>query len=256
MNSFSWLTFLLVFVRITAFMVTAPVFSGRQIPAPYKIGFSALLSILCAAVLNEPLHSLPEWSIVLLILKEFMIGIALGMTANIMLYSVQIAGSLLDLQIGFSMANLFDPNIGMNTQLTGRLKNILAILFFFSTNAHHLLIQAILGSFDWISLQAFVPALTDGRMSSFILECFKDMFMLGFMMAAPIIGTLFIVDFAIGIISRTVPQMNILAIAPPVKILVHFLIYFMILPSFFYLLNILFENMFDSMYSILKIMGA
>jgi flagellar biosynthetic protein FliR len=193
---------------------------------------------------------------VLLILKEFMVGIVLGMVANILFYAVQLAGALLDLQIGFSMASLFDPTFGTSSQLTGRFKNILAILVLLATNGHHLLIQGILASFDWISLPAFVPALMDGRMSTFLLECVQQMFMIGFMMAAPLIGTLFIVDVALGIIARTVPQMNVFAIFPPVKILIHFLMYIFILPGFFYLLKVLFETMFGSMNSILKIMGA
>jgi flagellar biosynthetic protein FliR len=82
------------------------------------------------------------------------------------------------------------------------------------------------------------------------------MFLIGFMMAAPLIGTLFIVDVALGIIARTVPQMNVFAIFPPVKILIHFSMYIFILPGFFYLLKLLFETMFGSMNSILKIMGA
>jgi flagellar biosynthesis protein FliR len=256
MDTFSSWTFLLILVRITAFMVTAPIFSGRQIPVQYKIAFSVMLSALCVGVIKEPIHSLSLWTATLLILKESMVGIILGMVASILLYSVQLAGSLMDLQIGFSMANLFDPTFGMNTQLTGRMKNILAILVLFSIDGHHLLIQGILASFDWISLQSSVPAWMDGRISTFLLMCVKQMFMIGFMMAAPIVGTLFVVDVAIGIIARTVPQMNIFAVAPPLKILIHFLIYIFILPSFFYLLKILFENMFESMYSIMKIMGG
>lgn len=255
-NSISWMTFLLIFVRITTFMVSAPLFSGRQVPVSYKIGFSVMLSVLCIGMVKEPLHVLSLGSMILLILKEFLVGITLGMVAAVMLNSVQLAGSLIDIQIGFSMASLFDPTFGMNTQLTGRFKNIIAILVLLSTNAHHLLIQGILASFDWVSLQDSVPAWMDGRLSSFLLECVGQMFMIGFMMAAPIIGTLFVVDVGIGIIARTVPQMNIFAVAPPIKILLHFLIYIFILPSFFYLLNTLFENMFGSMASILKIMGA
>jgi flagellar biosynthetic protein FliR len=256
MEAFNWWTSLLIFVRITTFMVTAPVISGRQIPAPYKIGLSVMLTVLCVAVVKDPVHSISNGTLVLLILKEFFVGLVLGMVANVMLYSVQFAGTLIDLQTGFSMANLFDPTFETNVQLTGQLKNILAILFFFSTDAHHLLIQGILASFDWVSVNASVPAWMDGRISTFFLVCIKQMFMVGFMMAAPIIGTLFIVDVSIGIIARTVPQMNIFAVAPPLKIMLYFLLYIFVLPAFFYLLKILFENMFDSMDSILKIMGA
>ncbi|MED3563671.1 flagellar biosynthetic protein FliR [Bacillus xiapuensis] len=251
-----WWTFLLVFVRITTFMVTAPIFSGRQTPALYKIGFSGVLSILCVGMIKDPIHSPELGTLILLILKEFIVGIVLGMTANILLYSVQLAGSLIDLQIGFSMANLFDPTFETNTQLTGRMQNLIAVLVLLSTNGHLLLIKGILTSFDWIGIQASVPAGVDGRLSAFLLQCVVQMFMIGFMMAAPIIGTLFIVDIGLGIIARTVPQMNFFAVAPPIKMMIHFLIYIFILPSFFYLLRVLFETMFQSMDSILKIMGG
>ncbi|MEH7356582.1 flagellar biosynthetic protein FliR [Neobacillus drentensis] len=252
----SLLNFLLVFVRISSFMVTVPIFSGRQVPNIYKIGLSMVLSVLCVGVINEPIHSFPLGEMVLLILKEFMVGIVLGMVANILFYAVQLAGALLDLLIGFSMASLFDPTFGTNSQITGRFKNILAILVLLATNGHQLLIQGILASFDWISLQTFVPAWMDGRISTFLMDCVQQMFMIGFLMAAPLIGTLFIVDVALGIIARTVPQMNVFVVFPPVKILIHFFMYIFVLPGFFYLLKVLFETMFGSMNSILKIMGA
>ncbi|MDQ1146272.1 flagellar biosynthetic protein FliR [Bacillus sp. SORGH_AS 510] len=249
-------TFLLVFVRITTFMVTAPLFSGRQVPTQYKIGFSVFLSILCVGLVKEPVDSLPESTIVLLILKEFLVGIILGLVGNILLYAVQMAGSIMDVLIGFSMASLFDPTFGTSAQLTGRMQNAIALLVLLATNGHHLLIKGILSSFDWISLQTTIPAFTDGKIATFLLECLQQMFLIGFMMAAPIIGTLFVVDVALGIIARTVPQMNLFAVFPPMKILIHFLIYIFVLPSFFYLLKVLFENMFGSMYSIMKLMGV
>lgn len=249
-------TFLLVLVRISSFMITAPIFSGRQIPTPYKIGFSVLLSILCVGLIKDPIETNPEWALVMLIFKEVLVGIALGLATSILLYSVQVAGTLIDFQIGFFMGNMFDPTFGTNTMLTGHFKNILAILVLLSTNGHHLLIQGVLASFEWISIQAAVPVWMDGRLSTFLLGCIAQMFMIGFMMALPIIGTLFVVDVGLGIVAKTVPQMNLIAIFPPLKILIHFFIYIFVLPSFFYLLKILFEMMFESMFSIMKIMGA
>ncbi|WHZ05422.1 flagellar biosynthetic protein FliR [Neobacillus sp. YX16] len=256
MDETAWWTFLLIFVRITTFMITAPVFSGRQIPVIYKIGFSIVLSFLCVGVVKEPIDTVTQGLLLLLILKEFFVGIVLGLAANILMYSVQLAGSLLDYQIGFFMANLYDPTFGTNTQLTGQFQNILAILVLLATNGHHLIIQGILASFDWVSLQALVPAWIDGRISTFFLDSLVKMFLIGFMMALPIVGTLFVVDVGLGIMAKTVPQMNIFVIFPPIKILIHFMIYIVILPSFFYLLKVLFENMYEAMYSILKIMGA
>lgn len=237
-------------------MLTAPVFSGRQIPSTYKIGFSFMLSTLSVGLIEDPIESFPEWALVMLILKEVLVGIGLGLITTIFLYAVQVAGTLIDFQIGFFMGNMFDPTFGTNTMLSGQFKNILAILVLLSTNGHHLLIQGLLVSFDWVSLQSTVPAWMDGRLSTFFLGGIIQMFLIGFMMALPIIGTLFVVDVGLGIVAKTVPQMNLISIFPPVKILVHFAIYGLILPSFFYLLSVLFEMMFESMFAIMKIMGA
>ncbi|MHC0038146.1 flagellar biosynthetic protein FliR [Pseudoneobacillus sp. C159] len=256
METFSWWSFLLVFVRITTFMVVVPVFSGRQVPNIYKIGLSLVLTGLCIGVINDPIEEPPFETLILLILKEFMIGIFLGLVPKILFYAVQIAGSMLDIPIGFSMASLFDPSSGVNVQLTGHFKNIFAILVLLATNGHHLLIQGILASFDWVSLETLVPSFLDGSLSTILIDNVQKMFLIGFMMAAPILGTMFVLDIALGLMAKTVPQMNIFVVFPPIKILLHFSIYIVVLPSFFYLLKVLFETMFESMYAILQVMGG
>lgn len=248
--------FLLILVRISAFMVTAPVFSGRQIPAALKIGISVLFSFLLMSVTDVPVEPLTLGMFVMLLLKEALVGIALGLITSIFLYAVQVAGTVIDFQIGLFMGNMFDPTFGTNTMLTGQFKNICAILVLLATNGHHLLIQGLFVSFDWVPLLEAVPAWMDGRLSTFLLGSVAQMFMIGFMIALPISGTMFVVDIGLGIVAKTVPQMNLIAIFPPVKILIHFLIYIFVLPSFFYLLKVLFEIMFESMYSAIKIMGA
>lgn len=256
MEDFSWWSFLLIFVRITSFMVIVPLFSGQQVPNTYKIGISFVLTVLCFGVINDPIENPSMAILISLIIKEFFIGIFLGFIPKILLYAVQIAGSMLDIPIGFSMATLFDPSSGINVQLSGHFKNILAMLLLLATDGHHLLIQGILVSFDWVSLGTFVPSFTDGSLSTLLIENVKQMFIIGFMIAAPIIGIMFLMDIALGIMAKTVPQMNIFAVFPPIKLLLHFSVYMILLPSFFYLLKVLFETMFESMYAILKILGG
>jgi flagellar biosynthesis protein FliR len=252
----AWWNFLLVFVRITTFLVTAPLFSGRQIPSIYKVGFGFALSVLCVGMVSQPIKDPALGTYVLLILKECFVGIVFGLVATILFYAVQLAGSLIDTQIGFSMVTMFDPNFGVPVTLIGQFQNLLAILIMLVTDGHHLLIQGILASFDWISLSNWVPAITDGRVSTFLLEGLQKLFMIGFMMAAPMIGTLFLVDVAMGIVARTVPQMNIFTVGLPIKISIGLLVYILILPSFFYLTIKLFQTIFASLQEILKIMGA
>ena len=82
------------------------------------------------------------------------------------------------------------------------------------------------------------------------------MFMIGFMMALPVSGTLFVVDIGLGIVAKTVPQMNFIAIFPPIKILIHFSTYILILPSFFYLLKFCLKSCLNQCFHMMKIMGA
>lgn len=252
----TWWNLLLVFVRITTFLLVAPLFSGRQIPALYKVGLGFVLSILCVGMVSKPIKDPALGSYILLILKECLVGIGIGLAAMIIFYAVQLAGALIDLQIGFSMATMLDPSFGVPSSPIGQLQNLLAILVLLATNGHHLLIQGILASFDWISLLNWVPAFTDGRLSTFILMCLQKLFLIGFMIAAPMVGTLFLTDVALGIVAKTVPQMSIFTVGLPLKILGGFLIYILIMPSFFYLLIELFQTMFASIQGILKVMGA
>ncbi|WP_257984489.1 flagellar biosynthetic protein FliR [Neobacillus cucumis] len=248
---------LLVLVRISCFFITVPVFMSRSIPATFKIGLSFFLAMIVTISTAGP-HEIPAFSAeyVLLIMKEAIVGLGLGFIASILFYSIQLAGTLIDLQSGFAMGAMYDPQSGTNANLTGRLKNVLATLFLLSVDGHHLLIQGILESYQWIPVDAFVPALMDGRISTLILETFKNSLIIAFLLAAPVVFTLFIVDLVLGIIGKTSPQINLMVLGFSLKIGVYYLVLFMALPGFFLLLQRIFTEMFDSLSEMMRIMGA
>jgi flagellar biosynthesis protein FliR len=248
--------FLLIFVRLTSFFVSAPLWMDRQLPGPYKWGFAFFTSILVFGVMNHGQVLELDGLFTLLVLKETMIGLCLGFCAAILLYAVQLAGSFIDLQSGFAMATMFNAQTGTQEHITGRLLYIIAMVFFLSVNGHHILIQGILASFEWLPVDSWLPSASSQNLLMLGLELVRNMFWLAFLIAAPIAGALFLVDVALGILSKTAPQMNLFVVGIPVKMLVHYVVLYAFLPSFFYVLGKLVNMMVDSMEQLLKIIGS
>lgn len=248
--------FLLIFVRVSCFFITVPIFMTRSIPAVYKIGLSFFLAVLAAIPYSGAMIQVFSSDYIFLVIKEALVGLALGFAGSILFYAIQVAGAFIDLQAGFAMGAVFDPQSGTNMNLTGRLKNIIATLLFLSLDGHHLLIQGVMESYQWIGVEAFVPAFTDGRISTFLFDTFKNSFVIAFIMAAPIMFTLFLVDLVLGIIGKTSPQINLLVVGFPLKMGIHFIMFFLVLPSFFLVLHSLYSDMFEAMSNMIRIMGA
>lgn len=248
--------FMLVLCRITAFFVVAPIFSARNVPMQFKIGFSALLAfIISSAVGGIPVDM--DGTYLISIAKETLIGLLLGFVAYLFFTVVQIAGSFADMQIGFSMANVINPLTGAQSPLLGNLKFALATLMFLSMNGHHLLIQAILESYRWVPLSNDVFAqLYHGEVTEFLLKSLSKAFTIAFQMAAPLVAALFLTDVGLGILARTAPQFNIFVVGMPLKILVGLLVLLMLIPGFVTVFGSLFGNMMDAVSKMTQLLAG
>lgn len=247
--------FLLIFCRITAFFVVAPVFSTRGVPAQFKVGIAFFVSLLIFLSMGE-VTAIP-WNpaYILTILRELLIGLLLGFTAYMFFTIVQVAGSFIDMQIGFGIANVIDPMTGAQSPILGNFKFMVAMLLFLSLNGHHYLLMAIMKSYEWVPLSNELFAhIYGGKVSEFMLSTFTTMFSLAFQMAAPLVVALFLVDVALGILARTAPQFNIFVIGLPLKIIVGFLILIVLVPGFLYLFKEMFELMFHSLNELLRLL--
>src|SRR5690625_2331444 len=146
--------FLLIFVRITAFFVTVPLFSYRTIPNTFKIGMSFFLALIIFPIINTDQIVLDNYP--LLLMKEAVIGLLIGLIAYIILSAVQIAGGFVDFQMGFAIANVVDPQTGAQSPILGQYFYIIALLFLLSVNGHYLVIDGIYNSFDFIAVDQFI----------------------------------------------------------------------------------------------------
>lgn len=246
--------FLLIFVRVTAFFVSLPLFSYKTIPVQFKIGFSFFLAMIMVYTVDSPVIPI-DGMFILLLVKEAVVGLFIGLLAYIILSAIQIAGGLIDFQMGFAIANVIDPQTGAQSPLTGQYFYIIALLFLLSVNGHHLLIDGIFYSYDAIPIDTLVP-FQNSTFADFIIKTFNHMFLIAFQMAIPIVGCLFLVDVALGIVARTVPQLNVFVVGLPLKILVSFILILFFLSLYIVLVKNLFETMFDAMHSLMRIMGG
>ncbi|MDO7905818.1 flagellar biosynthetic protein FliR [Paenibacillus sp. JX-17] len=248
--------FLLIFCRITSFFVVAPIFSTRGVPNIFKVGISAMLSIMITLIYGINQKVPTDVSYVLLVAREVLIGLLLGFVAYLIFTAIQTAGALIDFQVGFAMATVYDPMTGASVPVTGNFKFAIAILLFLTMNGHHYLLDAIVYSYDWVPLQNdFFTKLYGGSISSFLIRTFADSFMLAFQMSAPIVVAMFLTDVGLGFLAKTAPQFNIFVIGVPLKIIVGLAMLMLLFPSFAYIFERLFAIMFQSMQDLLGIIG-
>lgn len=248
---------LLLFCRITAFMLAAPVFSTRGIPSTWKIGLSAMIAFLAFASigLREPTDI--DGLFVLSIVREVLVGVLLGFTAYLFFTAVQIAGSFIDIQMGLGIANVIDPMTGAQSPLIGNFKFILAMLLFLAFNGHHYLIDGFMKSYAWIPLGGELFArIRDGVVHEFLLRSFANVFALALQMSAPLVVALFLTDIGLGILSKVAPQFNIFVVGVPIKILVGFLLLVLVIPGFLFLFQDLFRSLFQALDQLVRIIGT
>lgn len=248
--------FLLVFVRLTAFFVSAPFFSIRGVPSQFKIGFSFFLTFISFSYVPVIAHIPMDFMFVMLVVKEALVGLILGFICELMFVAVQVAGGLIDMQMGFAMANVIDPRTGVYVPITGNFKNILAILYFLSINGHHLLIRGILTSYEAIPVDKTWIPLGNEQVLLFFVKVFSDMFASALLIAAPIVVALFLVDLSLGIIAKSVPQFNIFVVGLPIKMIAGFLLLIVVMPAFLIILSNLFGKMFNAMAEMMKLLGG
>ncbi|TWT28437.1 flagellar biosynthetic protein FliR [Planomicrobium sp. CPCC 101110] len=247
---------LLIFVRFTSFFIMAPIFSIKGVPSQFKIGLGVFIAFIAFTTISaeEPI-SLDTFYI-LLILKELAIGLSLGFTAALVLYTIQIAGAFIDFQMGFSIASVMDPQTGSQVPIIGHFKYMLATLFLLTVNGHHLMLDGIMHSIQVFPVETIAFAVGIEDVAQFIMQLFIEMFLIALQIALPIVGALFLVDIALGILAKTVPQLNIFAVGLPLKIFVGFILLLVSMPIFFFLVQVLFERLIESMAELISLLGG
>jgi flagellar biosynthetic protein FliR len=184
-------------------------------------------------------------------LGEILIGIIIGFTARLIFAAVQLAGQLVGFQMGFGIVNVMDPQTSTQVAIIAQFQNIITLLVFLALDAHYWFILSIAKSFELIPPLGF--CFTDSLMEAIVrLSC--DMFVVAAKLASPIIAALLFTSVALGLIARTVPQMNIFIVGFPLKIAIGLLGVGFSLPLLSYMLRNIFREMGEDIMVLMKLM--
>ncbi len=230
----------LVLARMSAFVFLVPFFSIKGTPALVKIGFSVALSALILPGLGNV--TVPEDLLhyAFLVIKEVMVGLVLGFVSMLVFNAVRMAGEIIDVQMGFSMATVFDPQNQSRVTLTGQFLYLVQILLFLAVDGHHSLLMAISYSYTLIPVMTGELKIT---LATAIFKLFIQVFSLAVRIAVPFMVVFLICDISMGIIARTVPQLNIFVLSFPVKIGIGLFTLATVIPSLTVLINNIFTQM-------------
>lgn len=221
--------FLLVLVRMGALFVTAPVLGGPYAPTTAK----ALLTVAVTLVVMPSVahHAAPpplDLSYLVLIARELMVGLTFGFVVNLAFHGVRAGGELINRHAGFSAAENFDPETDFGAGPMGDLMHMLVVLLFLATDLHLHLIASMARSFELIPLGGWT--LTPG-FARILDQGVLQMWTIAIALSFPVLTAVMLITVAEGVITRAVPQINVLHISFAIKILVSVLVLWATMPA-------------------------
>lgn len=222
---------ILITIRMFCFFLVVPVFFPNGTPSTVKTGLTLVMAyVLLPGIDYSGIHTINNnMSFIINCMNEAVAGLTLGFITNLCFMSVRVAGNLMDFQIGFSMMTMFDPNSNSNTTLMERLLYWFSIVVFFIVDGHHMLIKSLMESFNVIKLGNFFLSQDSINV---IIRVFIEYFGIALKIAIPIVLIIFITDLTLGLIGRTVPQLNLMILSLPIKILIGLAAFSFALPIF------------------------
>lgn len=227
----TWLVaFVWPLVRILGLLMVAPVFGHRSVPARVKVGLGIFIALIVAPTLPPmPQVGLGSWQGLFILVQQLLIGIAIGFTMRVVFAAAELAGEVVGLQMGLGFASFYDPQSAGQTLVLARFFNLLAMLVFLAVNAHLLVLGLLAESFQILPVSTG-PLAAEGFRN---VAAFGSMiFVVGLQLALPLIAVLLMTNLALGILTRSAPQLNVFAIGFPITLGVGLIILDFSMPYF------------------------
>lgn len=249
--------FFLVFVRVVTILAMVPIFGADAVTPQLKVGLALILTGMIFSTIWKTVKPLDiNLSLTLfglLVIKEVMVGLAIGYVASLLFTAVQFAGRLVDVEMGFGFVELMDPTTNQQVTVWGQLQVILFTILFLSINGHYFMLLAVDKSFEVIPLLgASIPG---GKMIFHLVTITGSIFELALKFAAPVFVTLILAEVALGAVARTVPQINIFFVGMPLKIAVGLGTAILALPMLSVLFRTTVEHLIRDIWKLLFLMA-
>uniref|UniRef100_UPI0040574206 flagellar biosynthetic protein FliR n=1 Tax=Agathobacter sp. TaxID=2021311 RepID=UPI0040574206 len=232
---------MLILVRLTTFMFVAPFFSQRGVPNQAKIGLSCFAAILVCGVVPHPeLEYTGVIGYAVIVLKEGITGLLIGFAASICNSIVLLAGNLIDMDIGLSMATLFNTDMSTQMTITGSLYHYMIFILLIITDMHLYILRALCDSFYVVPIGGTVFE-WDGLLLSMI-QFMTDLFVIAFRIFLPVFACIMILNCILGIMAKVAPQMNMFSVGIQLKVMVGYVVIFLTIFMFPRAANMIFQE--------------
>ena len=234
--------YLLVLVRVSALVMTPPFFSYNSVPERVRAAMSVFLSLVLIpiiAVIDLNYAGVVGYSV--LILKETLIGFTLGFMCNMCFFIVSFSGQLMDMEMGLSMASMFDPMTNTQISVTGNIYNYLLMLMMVVTNMHYYIVRAIADSFTYFNIGKAIFPIAD--IKNLVVDFIGSYFIIGFRIILPVFCCMLLINVVLGVLAKAAPQMNMFVIGLQIKVLVGLIVLVLILQSFPMVADYIFDEM-------------
>lgn len=243
--------FLLVLVRFSGLIVSAPILGSGNFPVMGKIGLAGLSAMLVTptvAVLHQSLPSDPL-EFALMAAGELLIGLLIGLVMMFVFAAIQVGGQVMDMQAGFALMNVFNPAMETQFPIFGFFFFILALLYLLTLNGHHMMIRALVSTFDHVPLGGFAP---HPDLMMVVAGWGTAIFYDGVLIAAPVAAAMLLAYASMGLMGRVVPQIHMFVVGFPLTIATSLLIVAFSTGIYLKFLDGMFGDMFRNVATLIR----
>lgn len=235
---------LLIFIRVSGLIMPSPIFGRKNLPSVIKISFCVLLTVLFIGSFPFPdagIQAAAPIEYFFMCLKELLFGLTMGFILTMFFNIAIMAGQLMDMQIGFGMASVFDIQFNSQVPVSGNIMNLILLILFFSLNGHLKLIEILYTTIERIPIGQVAVSVD---LAAVIIEAFCQTFVLSVMLATPLIASGIVLEVAMGVLLRAVPQMNMFVVGIPMKLFIGLLVLLIMIPAFASFSDKIFNELF------------
>ncbi len=221
--------FLAILVRVMGAMAFAPIFGNITVTRRVRIMLGIAVSFLLFT--TNPYEPLPYTTFMeytVLLLKELVVGLSLGFTANITLTIINMAGQFIDRELGFSMVSNFDQNFNTETTITAEFYSMLVMIIMLCSNMHYYILSALSDSLVLIPIGNV--KIDSGSLYDVMVQYMLDYFVIALRISLPVMIAIMLLNVVLGVLAKTAPQMNMFVIGIQLKIFVGFSVLLLTIP--------------------------
>ncbi|MFZ5826794.1 MAG: flagellar biosynthetic protein FliR [Bacillota bacterium] len=243
---------LMVSTRLVGLMTTSPVFSNRLVPFQLRFALSFLFGLAVLPGIEAPAQAPEGASLLVACLLEMLVGMVIGFVTYLVLAVFQVAGAVIDLDMGFTLVNILDPVTGHNDSIMGSLFQSLAVVFYLAVNGHHWLIRALVQSYELVGPGGPVSGGVGGL---YVAYLFGSLLAVAIQIVLPFTAVMLLTMLAFSGVNRAVAQMNIFALGLGTKSMLGLLVLVLLLPYFAQPMARLIEASYQEVLQVLDLMA-